>query len=142
MRVDDVVSSWLARQKEENPVVVAVDRDPDLRRWYVRMRGEERDYIALWLTLGDYTLAYETYVMPAPEERAAELYEYLLRQNVRMNGFAFAIGHEDAVYLTGHLPLAAVDDDELDRIVGSAYAYVERWFRPAMRIGYASKFRG
>lgn len=140
--MEALVSSWLGRQLEENPAVVAVDRDRDVRRWYLRMRGEEREYLALWLTIGDYTLAYETYVMPAPEENAGELYEYLLRQNIRMNGFAFAIGPEDALYLTGHLPLHAVDAAELDRIVGSAYQYVERWFRPAMRIGYASKFRG
>ena len=30
---------------------------------------------------------------------------------------------------------------ELDRIVGSAYAYSEQYFRPAMTIGYESKFR-
>ena len=137
-----LVTSWLDVQRSENPVVVAVDRDPDARRWYLRMRGEERDSIAVWLTIGEYTLAYETYVMPAPEENAAELYEFLLRRNARINGLAFAIGAEDAVYLTGHLPIGALDDVELDRIVGSAYAYVERWFRPAMRIGYASRFRG
>ena len=113
-----------------------------MRRWYVRLRGEERDHIAVWLTLGDYTLAYEVYVMPAPEENAAELYEFLLRQNTRMNGMAFAIGAEDAVFLRGRLPAHAVDDDELDRIVGSAYAYVEQWFRAAMRLGFASRFRG
>lgn len=138
------IESWLDEQLRDNPAVVAVERDTDagLRRWYLRMRGEERDYIAVWLTLGDYTLAYETYVMPAPEENAGELYEYLLRQNARATGMAFSIGAEDAVYLQGNLPLHALDDAELDRIVGSAYAYVERWFRPAMRIGFRSRFRG
>lgn len=144
MRVDETLEAWLDAQLRDNPVIVAVERDSDpaMRRWYVRMRGEERDYIAVWLTIGDYTLAYEVYVMPAPEENVAELYEYLLRQNTRMHGFAFAIGAEDAVYLRGQLPLESVDEGELDRIIGSAYAYVERWFRPAMRIGFASRFRG
>jgi hypothetical protein len=144
VRVDETLEAWLDAQLRDNPVVVAVERDSDpaTRRWYVRMRGEERDYIAVWLTIGDYTLAYEVYVMPAPEENATELYEYLLRQNTRMNGFAFAIGAEDAVYLRGQLPLESVDEGELDRIIGSAYAYVEQWFRPAMRIGFASRFRG
>ena len=31
---------------------------------------------------------------------------------------------------------------ELDRVVGSAYAYVEQWFRPAMRLGFGARFRG
>ena len=29
---------------------------------------------------------------------------------------------------------------ELDRILGSFYAYVEQCFRPALRIGFASRF--
>ena len=142
--VEATLVAWLDAQLRDNPAVVAVERDadPDLHRWYVRMRGEERDYLAVWLTVGDYTLAYEVYVMPAPEENIAALYEFLLRQNTRMNGMAFAIGAEDAVFLRGQLALHAVDDDELDRIVGSAYAYVERWFRPAMRLGFASRFPG
>lgn len=149
MRVarDDVVATvehWLDVQRRDNPVIVAIERDADaaLRRWYVRMRGEERDFIAIWLSVGDYTLSFESYVMPAPEENAGELYEYLLRQNARTNGIAFEIGAEDAVYLRGQLPLHAVDADELDRVVGSIYAYVERWFRPAMRIGFRSRFHG
>jgi len=53
----------------------------------------------------------------------------------------FCIGAEDAVYLVGQLPVTAIDEAELDRIVGTTYATVEQYFRPAMRIGYASKFR-
>jgi hypothetical protein len=140
--VEQRVEDWLRTQLEENPVVVAVDREPDLHRWYLRMRGEERDFIAVWLTLGDYTLEYETYLMPAPEENEAEVWEYLLRHNRRLFGMSFAIGAEEAVYLIGRMPLQALDEDELDRIIGSSYAYVEAHFRPAMRIGYASKFRG
>jgi hypothetical protein len=137
-----VVEEWLARQRVENPVLAAIDRDPEIDRWYVRLRGEERDFIALWLTVGDYTLQYETYFMPAPEERPAALYEFLLRRNQRLFGMRFSIGPEDAIYLTGQLPLRAVDAAELDRLLGSAYTYVEQWFRPAMRIGFGSRFRG
>jgi hypothetical protein len=136
-----VVERWLARQRVENPVLAAIDRDRDVDRWYVRLRGEERDFIALWLTVGDYTLQYETYFMPAPEEQPATLYEFLLRRNQRLFGMRFSIGPEDAIYLTGQLPLRAIDEAELDRVLGSAYTYVEQWFRPAMRIGFGSRFR-
>jgi hypothetical protein len=78
--------------------------------------------------------------MPAPEENIAACYEYLLRANTRLFAIRFAIGAEDAVYLVGQMPLSAVDHDELDRIIGSAYAYSEQYFRPAMSIGYASRF--
>jgi len=140
-RPEALISGWLARQLDENPILAAVDRDPELRRWYVRLRGEERDFTTIWFTLGQRTLRYETQFMPAPEENREDLYEYLLRRNERLFAMRFCIGAEDAVYLVGQLPVTAVDEAELDRIVGTTYATVEQYFRPAMRIGYASKFR-
>ena len=108
-------------------------------RWFVRMRGEEKDITTVWLTLGQRTMRYETYVMPAPEENAAELYEHLLRRNERLVGAHFAIGVEDAVFLRGELPDVALSEAELDRILGTLYATVERCFRSLLRIGFASR---
>jgi hypothetical protein len=136
------IESWLHDQLAGNPAVAAVDRDPDLRRWYVRVKGEEKDVFTVWLTLGQRTLQFETYVMPAPEENQALFYEHLLRRNRSFNGMAFCVGDEDALFLVGQLPVGAVDVGELDRILGETYDYVERCFRPAMRIGYATRFKG
>ena len=138
-RIDD----WAARELAANPTVASVDRaeEPDIRRWYVRLRGEEKDTFTVWFTLRQRTLHYETYVMPAAEEDHERFYEHLLRRNLRFNGAAFTIGQEDAVFLVGQLPVQAVTDDELDRILGSLYAYVEQCFRPALRIGFASRFK-
>jgi hypothetical protein len=139
-----LIDTWLAGQLAENPVVVAVEKetDPlvDLRRWYVRVTGEEKDVFTIWYSLRQRTLHYETYVMPAPEENDAAFYEHLLRRNLKLNGLAFAIGAEDAVFLVGQLPIHALDDGELDRILGSLYVCVEQCFRPALRIGFASRF--
>jgi hypothetical protein len=140
--IEATLARWLERTKAENPIVAAVDRDPSMRRWFVRLLGEEKDYTTVWFTLGQRTLQFETYVMPAPEENHAAFYEHLLRRNRTCNGMAFCIGDEDALFLRGQLPVRAVDDGELDRILGSIFAYVEQFFRPAMRIGYASRFRG
>ena len=46
--------------------------------------------------------------MPAPEENVAEVYEMALRRNERLVGAHFAIGVEDAIFLRGELPLAAL----------------------------------
>jgi len=105
------------------------------------MKGEQKDTFTIWFTLRQRTLHYETYVMPAPEENHQEFYEHLLRRNLKLYGAAFAIVEEDAVFLVGQLANEAVTDNELDRILGSLYAWVEQFFRPALRIGYASKFQ-
>ena len=139
--VEALIDSWASRELADNPLVLAVDRaEPGIRRWYVRLKGEEKDFTTVWLTIHQRTLQYETYVLPAPEENHAAVYEQLLRRNLRFNGAAFVIGDEDAIYLKGQLPLDAVSDDELDRVVGSLYAYVEQCFRPALRLAFASRF--
>lgn len=140
-RVHALIDAYLHRELAENPVMVAVDRaEPGMRRWFVRLDGEEKSTTTIWLTIAQRTLQYETFVMPAPEENHARFYEHLLRRNDGFNGAAFTIGDEEAIFLKGRIPVGSVTDDELDRIIGSLYAYVEQCFRPALRIGFASRF--
>ncbi len=142
--LDDIaarISDWAERQLKADGMLVAVDHDPEARRWYARMRGEEKAVITVWLTLRERSLHHETQVMPAPEENVEACYEYLLRRNASLIGARFALGAEDAVYLVGQTPVDAVSDAALDHIVGSAYAYTEECFPTAMSIGYASRFR-
>ena len=140
------IDEWLAAFAEGNPAIAAIDRGEigvaggEEPRWYVRMRGEDKEYITVWLTLGQRTLRYEAYVMPAPEENAEVVYENLLRRNEHLVGLHFAIGIEDAVFLRGDLPLRALDEAELDRIIGSLYATTEQCFQALLRIGFASRF--
>jgi hypothetical protein len=136
-----LISRWADRQLEAGTMLVAVDHDPEARRWYARMRGEEKAVITVWLTLRERSLHHETQVMPAPEEHVEACYEYLLRRNASLIGTRFALGAEDAVYLVGQVPVAEVTEAELDLIVGAAYAYTEECFPTAMSIGYASRFR-
>ena len=82
------IDAWVDRQRLENPTIAAVDRDPDDRRWFVRMKGEQKDTFTIWLTLRQRTLHYETYVMPAPEENHEQFYEHLLRRNLKLYGAA------------------------------------------------------
>ena len=136
------VSEWLQSFLDEIEICVAVDRgEKGERRWFVRMKGEDKDFTTVWLRLGQRALHVETYVMPAPEENHERFFEHLLRRNRTTHGLAFCIGDEDAVFLVGQLPLSSLDEANLDRMLGSTYAYVEQFFRPALRIGFASRFK-
>ena len=137
------IDAWLDDQLATNPTVLTVDRgEPAERRWYVRMVGEEKAVSTVWFTLGQRLLHCECYFMPAPEENDARLYEYLLRRNREMAGLRFAIGVEDAVFLVAEVPGRTLTETDIDRLLGSFYAAAERWFRPCMRIGFATRFRG
>jgi Putative bacterial sensory transduction regulator len=134
------IDGWLAALAAENDRIIAIDRDADAIRWYVRMSGDDKEFTTVWLTLGQRTLRYETYVMPAPEENDAELYEHLLRRNDRLVGAHFSIGIEDAIFLRGEMPVGQVTQDELDRVLGTLYADVEQSFQSLLRIGFRSRF--
>jgi hypothetical protein len=135
------IERWAAARLAEGETVVAVDRQPDSETWYLRLRGDEKDFITIWLTMRQRTMYHETQVMPAPELNIRETYEYLLRRNAEIHQMRFALGPEEAIYLVGEVPVASVDDDELDRIIGSSLAYVDAVFPVAMSIGFAGRYR-
>ena len=148
-RLDDVrarIDRWLDGLAADNPAVAAIDRGTSddtsfgEPRWYVRMRGDDKDVITVWLTLGQRTLRYETYVLPAPEENVEQVMDLLLRRNDSVVGAHFSIGAEDAIYLRGELPDVAVIDDELDRVLGTLFVTVEANFTALLRLAFASRF--
>ncbi|MFN0027345.1 MAG: YbjN domain-containing protein [Acidimicrobiales bacterium] len=138
-RLGNLIAAWAAEQLADNPAVLSVEHDANERRWILRLEGDEKGVFAVWFTLGQRSLAYETYLLPAPEENPAAFYEHLLRRNETLKGVAFTIGAEEALYLKGRCPNAWVDADELDRILGTLYEAVERCFRTALRVGFGSR---
>lgn len=135
------IDRWAAAALAGATPVVAVDRQADRHRWYVRLRGEEKEAVTVWLTIRQRTLHHEAQVMPAPETDPAGTYEYLLRRSASLPGLRFCLGPEDAVYLVGEVPVGAVDEDELDRIMGGTLAVVDDVFPTAMAIGYRGLYR-
>lgn len=137
------ITALLDEMAIDSPVIGGIERgEAGERRWYVRLLGEEKEFFSVWFTLHQRTLHYETYFMPAPAEQRAEVFDYLMRRGAKLYGAAFVIGSEDAVYLAGQLDNRHIDAVELDRVIGSLYMTTESCFRPAMRLGFASKFNG
>jgi len=135
------IARWAAARLAEGGALVAVDHHEELGRWYLRLRGDEKDVVTIWLTVRQRTLHHEAQVMPAPEVNVEATFEYLLRRNAHLHRLRFALGAEDAVYLVGEVPVAEVSEEELDRIVGSSLAYVDASFPTAMSIGFAGRYR-
>ena len=140
--LEQLIDKWLDTQKQELPILREVVRDVEIpRRWYVRLEGEARDVSTVWLTLGQRTLKYETYFLPSPENNREKLFELLLRRNYELVGAQFGIGPEEAIFLTGELPFHAVDEHELDQILGSIWEFVERHWSAALQIGFSDRLK-
>ncbi|MHB8318017.1 MAG: YbjN domain-containing protein [Acidimicrobiales bacterium] len=140
------VDAWIQKEVARDGLLVAAERQDVTdstasSRWYLRFKGEEKEFITVWLTLRQRTLHHEAQFMPAPEENRLEVVQYLMRRNADLYAMAFCLGTEDAVYLVGKVPAAQVDEDELDRIAGSTLVYVDDHFPTAMTLGHPTLYR-
>ena len=58
-----------------------------------------------------------------------------------MYGVAFALNEVGDLYLVGRLPLSAVTEREIDRLLGAVLQYSDGAFNPLLELGFASAIR-
>lgn len=107
-------------------------------RWAVRMRQDVRDATTVWFDVGERSLRFEAYVVPAPLA-PAEVHRQALVRNARAWRCFFAIDAEGAIVLRGRLAADRVTLDELDRVLGEVFESIEVAFRPMVRAGFPSR---
>lgn len=110
-------------------------------KWLLRFRGDEREFIALWLTVRQRTLHIETELMPAPEANVDQIYRYVLVKNAEIYPLHVAIGPEDGLYLVGRFPVVEVTAELLDEVAGSAVHFVDELFPTVMGLGFPGLYR-
>jgi hypothetical protein len=101
-------------------------------RWAVRMRQEARDATTVWFEVGERSLWYEAYVLPATDG-VSDLLAQALRRNEKAWRAFFALDHEDGLILRGRLAEEHVTELELDKALGEIYEAIEVSFRPLLR---------
>ena len=104
----------------------------------VRMRQQARDATTVWFEVGERSLKFEAYFMPAPPS-AEEVHRQALTRNMSSWRVFFALDDEGSVVLRGRLPAERVTLEELDFVLGEIYEMVEVAFRPMIRAGFAGR---
>jgi len=107
----------------------------------VALPGEKRLKTACWLTIGAHALEIEAFVMRKPEENLEKVYAFLLQHNARTFAVSWAIDSMGDIYLSGRLPLSAINPDEIDRVLGSVLEYADGSFNALLELGFASSIR-
>ena len=108
-------------------------------RWGVRMAQEVRDFTTVWFDVGDLTVGYEAYVLPAAPGDVGEVYRQCLIRNARSWRAHFSLDAEGSVYLTGRVPLDGLTAEVLDAALGALYDMVETSFRGLLRAGFQAR---
>jgi Putative bacterial sensory transduction regulator len=114
---------------------------PDEKTFLLTLPGEKKLQTHCALVVGDHALSINAFVIRKPDENTAQVHEWLLEKNASMYSVAFAINELGDIYLVGRLPLTALSEQELDRILGSVLQYSDSSFNPLLELGFASAIR-
>jgi hypothetical protein len=110
-------------------------------RYVVTLPGTHKLATTCSLVIGDHTLSINAFVVRSADENHAAVYRWLLERNTKLSGIAFALDPLGAVYLVGRIPLAAVTESQIDRLLGSVLAAADSGFDTLLELGFASAIR-
>jgi hypothetical protein len=133
MSVSQIIADFL--QSEE------IDFEQDGKSFLITLKGEKKLQTHCALIVGDHSLSINAFVIRKPDENEDRVHHWCMSKNASMYGLAFAINELGDIYLVGRLPLAAVNAQELDRILGSVLQYSDSSFNPLLEIGFANAIR-
>lgn len=103
--------------------------------------GEKKLQTAVRLDVGPHALGVHAFVCRAPDENHERVYRWMLQRNLRLLGIAFGLDAMGDIYLDGRLPLEAVDDQQLDRLLGSVLSTADESFNILLELGFATAIR-
>ena len=110
-------------------------------RYVVTLPGSRKLSTTCSLVVGRHSLSVNAFVIRRPEENHAEVHRWLLERNTRMYGVAWAVDRLGDIYLAGRLPLAAVTEQEVDRLLGTVLEQADGAFNTLLELGFATAIR-
>ena len=114
---------------------------PSEHTFLVSLPGQTKLATHCALIVGDHTLSINGFVIRKPDENAGAVLAWCMTKNASMYGIAFATNELGDIYLVGRLPLGAVNEVELDRLLGSVLQYADNAFNPLLELGFADAIR-
>ncbi|HSG60607.1 MAG TPA: YbjN domain-containing protein [Pseudomonadales bacterium] len=113
----------------------------DSNTFLVSLPGEKKLQTHCALVVGDHSLSINAFVIRRPDDNADQVHAWCMAKNASMYGIAFATNELGDIFLVGRLPLFAVTDRELDRLIGSVLQYSDNSFNPLLELGFANAIR-
>ena len=109
--------------------------------YVVTLPGTRKLSTTCSLSVGRHSLSVNAFVVRCPDENHAAVHRWLLERNTRLYGVSYAIDRHGDVYLAGRLPLAAVTEDEVDRLLGTVLENADGAFNTLLEMGFATAIR-
>ena len=113
----------------------------DEKTFLITLPGEKKLETHVAFIVGDYSLTVSAFVIRKPDENCAQVHQWCLEKNSKAQGVAFAINQVGDIFLVGQLPLAALSEREIDRILGAILQSSDSSFNPLLEMGFSSAIR-
>jgi hypothetical protein len=130
----EVVRCWL----EDNEIEY---QEPREGMFSFSLPGEKKLQTPVRLDVGPHALGVHAFVCRNPDENHEAVYRWLLEKNLRLYAVAFAVDHHGDIYLDARLPLSSVNDEDLDRILGTVLSVADGSFNTILELGFAASIR-
>jgi hypothetical protein len=109
--------------------------------FFVTLPGTKKLQTNCWLVLTPHALLVEAFVCRRPDENHEGVYRWLLQRNARLYGVHYTLDDVGDIHLVGRVGLHAVDDDELDRVLGQVLEAADGDFNTLIELGFATSIR-
>lgn len=103
----------------------------------VTLPGTKRLRVPVALTATPQALLIESFVARGTDQDPRPLYEFLLRRNSKAFGVAYCTDQYGDVYLVGRLPIATVNAEALDLVLGSVMGMADGDFNTILELGFS-----
>jgi hypothetical protein len=110
-------------------------------QFLVTLPGTNRLQTHCWLVAGDQSVFVQAFVCRRPDEDHEAVYRFLLQRNARLYGVHYALDRIGDIHLVGRVPLHAVTEAELDRVLGQVLEAADGDFNTLLQLGFAASIR-
>lgn len=114
---------------------------PEFGTFVVKLPGTRKLSTTLSLLVGRHSLSLNAFVVRHPDENETAVHRWLLERNLKLYGVSYAVDQLGDVYVTGRLPLSAVTEAEIDRLLGQVLEAADGSFNTLLELGFASAIR-
>ncbi|WP_262061439.1 YbjN domain-containing protein [Streptomyces sp. STR69] len=114
---------------------------PESGTFVVQLPGTRKLSTTVSLLVGRHSLSLNAFVIRHPDENETGVHRWLLERNLKLYGVSYAVDQLGDVYVTGRLPLSAVTEAEIDRLLGQVLEAADGSFNTLLELGFATAIR-
>ena len=106
------------------------------RGWTVGVPSAKRGTVGVLILVRERSLTMRAFIVRAPDRDHLGVYQRLLGKNLTTRDWRFGIDADGDIYAVADAPLACLDADTLDGLLGSLSSLVDETYESLVRMGF------